>query len=198
MISLIRRILLFLSKLKNKVKFSVHGIKYGRNLCIHGHLPLRKASNGSITIGDNFYLSSGIHLNPLSRNLEGYICCNSNAQLYIGNNVSMSSTVIWAHKNIHIGNNVMCGSNVVIMDSDAHSMNYLDRRNLLLDMKNKKDDPITIGDDVFIGMNSIILKGVSIGSRTIIGAGSVVTRSIPSDCIACGNPAQIIKRNLNS
>ena len=51
-----------------------------------------------------------------------------------------------------------------------------------------------IEDDVWIGAQSIILKGVTIGARSIIGAGSVVTKSIPSDCIAAGNPCKILKK----
>lgn len=51
-----------------------------------------------------------------------------------------------------------------------------------------------IEDDVFIGMNTIVLKGVTIGARSVIGAGSVVVKSIPADCIAVGNPAKVIKR----
>lgn len=54
--------------------------------------------------------------------------------------------------------------------------------------------PVTIEDDVFIGMNCVILKGVTIGARSIIAAGSVVTKSIPADCVAGGNPAKVIKR----
>ena len=53
-----------------------------------------------------------------------------------------------------------------------------------------------IEDDVLIGMNSIILKGVTVGARSIIGAGSVVTKSIPSDVIAAGNPAKVLKKLL--
>ena len=53
--------------------------------------------------------------------------------------------------------------------------------------------PIVIEDDVFIGVNCIILKGVTIGARSIIAAGSVVTKSIPADCIAGGNPAKVIR-----
>ncbi len=60
-------------------------------------------------------------------------------------------------------------------------------------MKNRIDKEIVIEDDVLIGMNSIILKGVHIGARSVIGAGSVVTKDIPADCIAAGNPARVIK-----
>jgi maltose O-acetyltransferase len=54
--------------------------------------------------------------------------------------------------------------------------------------------PITIGDDVWIGGSTIICPGVSIGSRSIIGAGSVVTKDIPEDVIAAGNPCRVIKK----
>ena len=60
-------------------------------------------------------------------------------------------------------------------------------------MANRVDKGIVIEDDVLIGMNSIILKGVRVGARSVIGAGSVVVKDIPSDCIAAGNPAKVIK-----
>ena len=56
-----------------------------------------------------------------------------------------------------------------------------------------KSAPITIEDDVWIGAHSIILEGVTIGARSVIGAGSVVTKSIPADCIAAGNPCRVIR-----
>ncbi|MCH4017747.1 MAG: hypothetical protein LKE74_04740 [Prevotella sp.] len=58
-----------------------------------------------------------------------------------------------------------------------------------------KKQPIVIGNDVWLGANCLILKGVTIGARTIIGAGSVVTKDIPADCIAAGNPCEVIKIN---
>ena len=79
------------------------------------------------------------------------------------------------------------------MDSDAHSLNYLERRMPSLDQIKKKNAPIIIEDDVLIGTRSIILKGVTIGARSVIGSGSVVTKSIPADCIAAGNPCKVIK-----
>ena len=56
-----------------------------------------------------------------------------------------------------------------------------------------KSAPIVIEDDVWVGAHSIILKGVTIGARSIIGAGSVVTKNIPPDCVAAGNPCRVIK-----
>lgn len=105
----------------------------------------------------------------------------------------MSSPSIWVHKEIYIGDNVQIGGSTIIVDSDCHSLSHLDRKEKKMDMKNKKDFPIRIENDVLIGTHCIILKGVTIGARSVIGAGSIVTKDIPSDCIACGNPARVIK-----
>ena len=94
---------------------------------------------------------------------------------------------------VKIGNNVTVGANAVILDSDCHSLNYLDR-GTENDMRNCKCKPIIIEDDVLIGTGSYILKGVHIGARSIIGAGSIVTSDIPADSIAAGNPARVIRK----
>lgn len=179
--------------ISNRMKFSLLGIRYGKRLVVHGHVRANIGRNAEVSIGDNFCFLSGRTLNPLSRNIQGSICVNNDAKLIIGNNVGVSSVVFRSHKCIQIGNHVDIGANTVIMDSDAHSMNYLDRRDIHNDMANKKDKPVSIGNDVLIGMNCMILKGVSIGDRCVVGAGSVVTRSVPNDCIVAGNPAKIIK-----
>lgn len=103
----------------------------------------------------------------------------------------MSSVVLWAHESITIGNHVKIGGNCILIDTDSHNMDYLVRRGQYTDWGVSK--PIVIEDDVFIGVNCIILKGVTIGARSIIAAGSVVTKSIPADCVAGGNPAKVIK-----
>ena len=182
-----------LSCYKNRIKLKSYGIQYGRNCIIHGHIGIKLASSSIIEIGNDFYMSSGNHINPLAKNLQGHICVNKNAKLIIGNYVGMSSPVIRVHKSIKIGNHVKFGANVIVIDSDAHSLNYLHRRDGAVDIQHKKDAEVVIEDDAFIGMNSIIMKGVTIGARSVIGAGSVVTKSIPADCIAAGNPAKIIK-----
>jgi len=184
-------------KVYNYLIFRVGGVKMGANFCVHNHVYLSRGKNSEITIGDNFVFSSSACINPLSRNIKGCIVTNPNAKLNIGNGVGISSTSIWVHEQITIHDNVNIGADCIIMDSDAHSLNYLHRRRYPKetgeDAKNKINRPIEIGEDCLIGTRSIILKGVHIGARTVIGAGSVVTKDIPSDCIAAGNPCRVIK-----
>ena len=90
-----------------------------------------------------------------------------------------------------IGNNVKIGGNCILMDTDAHSINYRYRRIPYTDCG--KVAPIVIEDDVLLGMKTNVHKGVTIGARSIIGAGSVVTRSVPPDSVACGNPARVVR-----
>ena len=115
----------------------------------------------------------------------------SGAELTIGNNVGMSSTRMWIRDSVTIGDNVKVGACVLITDTDAHPLDYLARRT---SNEGTKSAPIVIEDDVWVGAHSIILKGVTIGERSIIGAGSVVTKSIPADCVAAGNPCKIIRK----
>lgn len=176
----------------NLCLFNLKGIKHGSRTIVHGHIGLRVL--GKVLIGDNCYISSGNDMNPLCAKDNGYICVEKGAQLIIGDNCGMSSPRIWSHKSITIGNHVQIGANCIIMDSDCHSLIYQHRRELALDMQHKMTAPTVIEDDVLIGANSTILKGVTVGARSIIGAGSIVTRSIPSNCIAAGNPCKVIKR----
>lgn len=178
--------------LYNLFLMSLCGIHYGERVVIHGHLGLR--NRGTLIIGDSCYISSGSNINPLCSKDNGFISVEKGALLTIGNKCAMSSPRIWAHQEITIGDYVMLGANVTIVDSDCHSMNHECRRKIAIDQHNKKNKAVHIEDDVFIGMNTMILKGVTIGARSVIGAGSVVTKSIPADCIAAGNPAIVIKQ----
>ena len=177
----------------NYIRMSLGGVKIGSRSNIKYSLYFKKSKNSKITIGDDFVFFSDDNLNPLSPGRKGTIFAEGDAIIKIGNMVGMSSTILWAKNSITIGDRVTIGANVVILDSDCHSLNHLDRWTEN-DMRNCKSKPIVIEDDVLIGAGSYILKGVHIGARSIIGAGSIVTTDVPSDCIVAGNPAKIIRR----
>lgn len=117
------------------------------------------------------------------------------AEILIGDDVGVSGCVICAAESIKIGSRVKIGSGALIIDSDLHSLlpDLEERYREDRECSKGKRAPITIGNDVFIGARSIILKGVTIGDAAIIGAGSVVTKDVPAGAIAAGNPAKIVR-----
>lgn len=112
------------------------------------------------------------------------------ASIRIGDDVGVSGCTISAAQSITIGNRVLVGSGAIICDTDAHPVSPEERR------KGGKGAcaPIVVEDDVFIGARAIVLKGVTIGKGSVIGAGAVVTKSIPPRSIAVGNPAKVIRQ----
>ena len=184
----------------NRIKFSLAGIEYGENLNVFNSIYIYVHDHATVTIGKNFKFSSGAGHNPISRNIKGCIHVPENAQLHIGDNVGISSASIRVKEKITIGNNVLIGSDCILLDTDSHNLDYRIRRSKekikkqSLDTYTAATAPITIEDDVLIGTRCIILKGVTIGARSVIGSGSVVTKNIPADCIAAGNPCKILKK----
>lgn len=140
-------------------------------------------------------------INPISSNLRGAFFTEDGAEITIGDRVGMSATRMWIKTSLTIGDDVKIGGGCLIIDTDCHP---LDWRLRALRPRNAEESrqvdnaiaskPITIEHDVWIGAGCMILKGVTIGARSVIGAGSVVTKSIPPDCIAAGNPARVIRR----
>ena len=197
--SLIRRFFIYY----NRVKLSLYGIEYGKNLRIYIYIYIRGA--GRIVIGDDFHFTSGDCYNPICRNIRGaFYTTTKDACIEIGDRVGISSACIWAKERITIGNDVNIGGDCLIMDNDAHPHDYLQRRNNYLEQVGPEiyresipTAPIEIGDDVWIGARCIILKGVHIGARSIIAAGSIVTKDIPADAVAGGNPCRVIKLKNN-
>jgi acetyltransferase-like isoleucine patch superfamily enzyme len=116
---------------------------------------------------------------------------------YLGEN-----SRIWSSEGINIGNYVLISHNVNIHDTNGHPINAEERMEHAIKIFtnghpkeniNILASPIIIGDRVWIGFNSIILKGVTIGEGAIVGAGSVVTKDVPPWTIVGGNPAKIIR-----
>lgn len=181
-----------LSSYYNLLRLKMYGVKHGSHCVIHGKLYITLFPTANVKIGNNLYFSSGWGINALCTNKRGMIYATEHASIEIGNNVGMSSTVLRAANKIIIGNYVKIGANCILIDTDSHNKDFSIRRGQYTDWG--VSAPIVIEDDAFIGANCIILKGVTIGARSIIAAGSVVTKSIPADCIAGGNPAKIIRR----
>ena len=116
---------------------------------------------------------------------------------YIG-----EGTKIWSSDSIKIGNRVLIAHSVNIHDSNSHPMNTIERANHFnqiltvghpKNLDSLKESPIIIEDDVWIGFNSTILKGVKISKGAIIAACSVVTKDVPPFTVVAGNPAKVVK-----
>lgn len=182
----------------NYLKFKYWGIQVGCHFRGIGKIILKlDAERRRIVIGDNCIIVGGGFRNSISRNMMSCIQVQAGAELLVGNDVRMSDVCIWARKEIVIGNFVTIGADTIIMDSDSHPLDWSLRRRECVDYENTKKaikhKAILIGDDVFIGARCIINKGVTIGARTIIAAGSVVVSDIPSDVVAGGNPCRVLR-----
>ncbi|WP_226970245.1 ABC transporter transmembrane domain-containing protein [Vibrio navarrensis] len=113
-------------------------------------------------------------------------------KIVIGKGCVLQGTSICAYEKVSIGNNVIFGPNTVIMDCSGHA---LTNRGHPDELDKLKAEPVKIGNDVWIGYGCIILPGVSIDDGAVIGAGSVVTKDIPANCMAAGNPCTVKKWN---
>lgn len=154
---------------------------------------LQISGKGRMIIGRNFSLHNGAHGNPIGFFDRCTILVEEGATLKIGNNVGISQCALIANTNLTIGDNVKIGGGTHIYTSDFHSLNPNFRADSKTDRANRAKAPVNIGNNVFIGTGSIVLKGVTIGDNSIIGAGSVVSRSVPANEIWAGNPARKIR-----
>lgn len=122
-----------------------------------------------------------------------YITANNNAEIFIGENSYVSQEVIInSQKKIVIGKNVMVGQQVRIMDYDGHYIFSLNEKEKAVN----QSKTVIIKDKVWIGFRASILKGVTIGSNSIIAANACVTSNVPNNVIVAGNPAKIVKENI--
>lgn len=165
-----------------------------RSILFKGKPDLNFNKKSIISIGDNFICASSsnyaIDCYPMSK-----ICVREGAKLSIGNFSGITNTVIQCHNSITIGNYVNIGAGCLIMDTNFHDTDWKIRSDRKLDIqKNAKTAPIKLDDYVFIGARSIICKGVTIGEKSIVAAGSVVVKNIPSGEIWGGNPAKFIAK----
>jgi acetyltransferase-like isoleucine patch superfamily enzyme len=177
-----------------KIKWRMMGIIIGRTTNFLGIPFITKCNNSRITIGQHCVLCSRAEQTALGVSHPVILrTLNSNAELIIGNNVRMSGTSICAANLVTIGDRCVIGADVIIADTDFHSIDSRIRSSIE-DSLYAVSLPTIIGNDVFIGGRSTILKGVTLGDNVVIGAGSVVTKSFVKGSIVAGNPAKIIGR----
>ncbi|QHT69802.1 acyltransferase [Rhodocytophaga rosea] len=165
--------------------------KIGNRISILG-IPIISIHKGAkVKFGKNIMLISHSYFSQPGVNHPVIIrALTKESQLTIGNDVGISGGGICVMKEVIIGNNVMLGANAFITDTDFHPIAPQNRRYNYEDIQSRK---VVIEDNVFIGMNSVVLKGVTIGENSVIGAGSIVAKDVPPNQIWAGSPAKFIK-----
>lgn len=171
--------------------FSMNGIAWNSRWKIYGLPIIQRHRRSRMDFGDHLQLRSWVGANPLGANRPVVLCTwQAGAVLEVGDHFGMTGGTICAAGSISIGNRVTVGANTTIVDSDFHPADATRRR---ISPQGTDPQPVTIEDEAFIGMSCVILKGVRIGKGSVIGAGSVVRRSIPAGVMASGNPARVVK-----
>jgi acetyltransferase-like isoleucine patch superfamily enzyme len=160
------------------------GVIYGKNL--RGN-KCKITNKGKIELGNHVWLNSFPGGEYYMTSLNTYF---PTSKIKIGDDCFLNGTLIHARKSVTIGNNCLFGPGVVILDNNSHntSIDPVIRRTGEIE-----EDPVVIGNNVWIGMYSIIMKGVNIGDNAIIAARSVVTSNVPTNQAFGGNPAKYIK-----
>lgn len=174
----------------SKCYASLLGVKLGSHCKFYGIPFFRVWSDANIVIGESCTFRSSLSSNTVGLYHKCMISAHGAANVSIGSGCGFSGTVISSTKKIEIGDRVLCGANVTIIDSDRHSIDYLKRDTT---QETIKSESVHIGNDVWIGMNSTILKGVVIGQGAVIAANSVVVNDVKACSVYAGNPARFVK-----
>lgn len=176
-------------------------------------LNLRKKFLSSANSGENVFLSLNFKFNIVDNSvnignntyLDGLLYTRENGKISIGDHCSFrTNTFIGSLNSVIIGNHVFGADNVYICDNNNHPISPEKRLEMTFCPPNTDkwkwsndlvvSSPIIIGDNVWLGRCSMILKGVTIGEGSIVAAGAVVTKSVPPYSIVAGNPAKVVKK----
>lgn len=161
--------------------------KIGRRIVFQGTYPLI-INKGYIELGDNVTFVGRNNL-IVGFNVPGI----EEPKLIIGSNVTIGyMNEINVACKVHIGDNVIMATGVKVFDNNSHPVSY-EKRMSRLPMDKDDLGPVRLEDGVWIGIDAIILKGVTIGKGSVVAAGAVVTKDVPENVIVAGNPARIIR-----
>ncbi len=167
------------------------GVRVGRACQFSGFPIVTLASGARITLGDGVVVNSRSHSNVAGVPHETILAAlGPGSSILIGSGTGISGASIVASTAITIGNRVLIGAGACVWDTDFHPLDAEQRR--LHATRGAASAPIRIEDDVFVGARSLILKGVTLGSQAIVGAGAVVTKDVGTATIVGGNPARVI------
>lgn len=180
------RIISIFSTVWCRFKMRFWGIEFGKRCRFGGNMIFFRAPNSAIKIGKGCRFNSNSRFNFRGVNHKCILQTISGGNIVIGDNCGFSGVSIISGCSVTIGNNVLCGANVIIGDRNNHENIF----------KEFKPAPVSIGNNVWVGMNSVVMKGVTIGENSIIGANSVITKSIPANVIAAGSPCKVIKERV--
>lgn len=167
---------------------------------ILGNLPETKTpGNSKIILGEKVVLNSDKKNSNTALTFNCTLVCGLNGIIEIGDGTMLNGVSITAYERVKIGKNCQIASSTFIADTDFHPINsgirQLEANGHRIDHHEVNKKEIIIGDNVWIGWGTIILKGVNIGNNSIIAAGSVVLTDVPSDVLFAGNPA-VLKKSI--
>ena len=174
-----------------RLQFAWHGVAWGRDWRIFGRPILQRHRGSQINVGDGLSLRSWPRSNPLAPTAPVVLSTRrANAELTIGDDCGFTGTTLVAADRVVIGDRVLVGGNASIVDFDFHPLTPEARAE---NINAGTAAPIVIEDDVFVGVDALILKGVTVGEGAVVGAGSVVTQDVSPRTVVAGNPATVVR-----
>ena len=166
-----------------------------RNISTDGRVQIKSMPIVDIRAGARLAIGSNVTLNSNNRSYHVNLFAPvklfariPGANINIGDNTRIHGSCIHAQSSISIGRNCLIAGNCQIIDGSGHELAPGSRLDVSL-----KAQPIVIEDDVWLGTGVIVLPGTTIGSGSVISAGSVVKGTVERDCLMMGNPAKVVK-----
>jgi acetyltransferase-like isoleucine patch superfamily enzyme len=165
------------------------GVDIGAGCSFYGPLLLNRVGGSDISVGSDCVFRSSYRSNQIGVNRPCMLSTlRPGAALMIGDGCGLSGTVISAAERVVLGKGVRCGANVTITDTDWHSPESPD-----IGPEEASHAPVVIEDGAWLGLNVVVLKGVTIGSGSVVAAGSVVVESVPPRVVVAGQPARPVR-----